>query len=46
MSLRGSGDQTMRTVGALPYLGHAHGLLTAIIRIRGELSGRRYRLRL
>jgi hypothetical protein len=34
------------TAVALPYAGHAHGLLTAIVSIRGGLSGRRYRLRL
>ena len=36
----------MRAVVALPYAGHAHGLLTAIVSIRGGVSGRRYRLRL
>jgi hypothetical protein len=36
----------MTTAVALPYAGHAHGLLTAIVSIRGGLSGRRYRLRL
>jgi hypothetical protein len=36
----------MRTVVALPYAGNAHGLLTAIVSIRGGPSGRRYRLRL
>jgi hypothetical protein len=36
----------MRAVVALPYAGHAHGLLTAIVSIRGGPSGRRYRLRL
>jgi hypothetical protein len=36
----------MRTVIGLPYAGRAHGLLSAIVSIRGGLSGRRYRLRL
>lgn len=35
-----------RAMVELPYAGHAHGVLTAIVSIHGSLSGRRYRLRL
>jgi hypothetical protein len=35
-----------RAVVALPYAGSAHGLVTALVSVRGSPSARRYRLRL